>query len=121
MITKGKWYWEYNQNGLPFNLRSIDNRRGYESDDHILFIGNDCLGDFSFIEAKDNAEFIVSACNACKSINEEHPELVAQNIKEMYEALIMLYDWAWSGHVPNDEAKETADSVLSKIKGGELK
>lgn len=39
------------------------------------------------VELKANAQLICEAVNQCISVNEDNPLAVAQNIKEMYEAL----------------------------------
>lgn len=58
--TKGKWYWDTNYDGQPHNLRCDC---GGGLDKHILFVGNDFLGQYAFENAEANAEFIVKACN----------------------------------------------------------
>lgn len=57
------------------------------------------------------------AFEACKEINLEHPELVAQNIKEMYEIIKYLKEncYYYIGGI----SASRIDSLLSKIKGGE--
>jgi len=71
---------------------------------------------------KESREISASriALAACKEINPEHPELVAQNIKEMYEVLQALKNTNsyWWQEVDSDTLKKI-DFVLSKIKGGE--
>ncbi len=39
-----------------------------------------------------NANLIVSCVNACKSVNQDSPQAVAESIKEMYEALKMAQE-----------------------------
>ena len=57
------------------------------------------------------------AFEACKEINPEHPELVAQNIKEMYEIIKYIKEncYYYIGGI----SASRIDSLLSKIKGGE--
>ena len=43
-------------------------------------------------EGEANADLIVSAVNACISINPDNPQAVAESIKDMYEALTQLLD-----------------------------
>jgi len=68
---------------------------------------------------KESREIIASkiALAACKEINPEHPELVAQNIKEMYE--IILYLHKYCNEYIGETSRARIDSVLSEIKGGE--
>ena len=103
MITKGNLHIE---NGC------------IKSDDFCIV--TESLGLIAQLHNEEDAEFIVSACNACKEINPEHPELVAQNIKEMYEVLQALKNTNgyWWQEVASDTLKKI-DFVLSKIKGGE--
>lgn len=121
MITKGKWEVKYDFNVFS-GRRVIASCGGY---------ADNWKADEVHKENVNNAEFIVSACNACKAINEEHPELVAQNIKDMYEALTRIKELS-SKYLYKDTnvmdfgaAKRELDNlivaVLSKIKGGELK
>lgn len=103
MITKEDWHVE---NGC------------IKPDDSCIV--TESLGLIAQLHNEDDAEFIVSACNQCKEINPEHPELVAQNIKEMYEILKALdnFDSYWWQEVDGDILKRM-NKVLSKIKGGE--
>jgi hypothetical protein len=54
----------------------------------------------------------------CYAINPGHPELVAQNIKDMYEALKIAVKYQF--YLKNVEFKELdkIKAVLSKISGG---
>ena len=83
--TKGKWYWDTNYDGQPHNLRCDC---GGGLDKHILFVGNDFLGQYAFENAEANAEFIVKACNNYDKLVEavkvalwdgEHDEAQAQH------------------------------------------
>ena len=68
---------------------------------------------------KESREISASriALAACKEINTEHPELVAQNIKEMYEIIKYIKEncYYYIGGI----SASRIDSLLSKIKGGE--
>ncbi len=69
----------------------------------------DCYGD------KSNADLIISALNACKSVNPGNPQTVAENIGAMYMALkdcLSLLD-------KQREEYNTALSVLPNNKVGE--
>ncbi len=70
--TKGEWYWEEDNKGNLHNLRS---KNGNE-DKHILFVGMDFLGQFSFENQKANAQLISAAPNMYK---------VLQGIKRVFE------------------------------------
>ena len=100
MITKGNLHIE---NGC------------IKSDDFCIV--TESLGLIAQLHNEEDAEFIVSACNACKEINPEHPELVAQNIKEMYEIIKYIKEncYYYIGGI----SASRIDSLLSKIKGGE--
>jgi hypothetical protein len=41
----------------------------------------------SFEVQKTNSKLIVEAVNACKEVNQDNPQAVAESIKDMYEAL----------------------------------
>jgi len=73
-------------------------------------------GHVSEEDATNNGRFIVSACNACKSINPEHPELVAQSLKEMYETLKNVHKQLSTGWIANDCA--AADRMRGKLEFG---
>ena len=68
---------------------------------------------------KESREISASriALAACKEIKPEHPELVAQNIKDMYE--IILYLHKYCNEYIGETSRARIDSVLSEIKGGE--
>ena len=110
MITKGEYIAQRHVNsdmmGIHFDIdRSVD---------------PNTIRNISCGLTQDEAEFIVSACNQCKEINPEHPELVAQNIKEMYETLKGIYELSRGyTELPKDFIQNKLDFVLSKIKGGE--
>ena len=139
MITKGKW--EVAE--LHPDKHGIINRIGWE----IRTKEYDVVAHMEKqapIRNYYDAEFIVSACNSCKEINPEHPELVARNIKEMYEALkdvlanVKLYTpvtdyedrnkqsicggcrtYFVVDHFDADKYIDKLQTILSKIKGGE--
>jgi DNA-binding LacI/PurR family transcriptional regulator len=112
MITKGK---------LKVYRNSMTGTTDIVAEDGMGFfqevVAHIVLRNKALEETIENAEFIVIACNACKEINPEHPELVAQNIKEMYEIIKYLKEncYDYIGAI----SAGRIDSVLSIIKGGE--
>jgi C1A family cysteine protease len=75
MVTKGKW--EYKKGIVNYRIKS-------DTEEIAEVFGN--LNDHSSQALKD-ANLICAAVNACKSINPEHPELVAGKIEAMYNML----------------------------------
>lgn len=112
MITKGKW----EVPAIKKYLHEPEVSIGIHTHEGMMLLS--AVGLPHKGEMFDNANFIVSACNACKEINPDHPELVAQNIKDMYEALnhlsLVCRDVSYT-----HAALVQAYDVLSKIKGGE--
>jgi hypothetical protein len=86
------------------NFIEYDAKRGHHL---IRVVGNN---------QEQRVEIMCDVYNICKEINPEHPELVAQNIKEMYAQLVSIKT-AFEHHSLHDVALVKA--VLSKIKGGE--
>ncbi len=73
MVTEGKW-------------ERHNRLYGDEVTEHI-WCGDEHIADLDGKNASANANLIVSCVNACKSVNPDNPQAVAESIKEMYEAL----------------------------------
>ncbi len=65
-------------------------------------------------ENETNARLIAAAVNACQSVNPDNPLAVADNIKEMYEALKRIA--SCKSIVPGDVV-DIARKVLAKAEG----
>lgn len=117
MITKGKWELTKHR---PLDNIVIAVKNGEEDylDDTICQMS-------AYKTANEDAEFIVSACNACKEINPEHPESVAKHLIDMYRVLqeanlqIEYLDCKYAKTGTSQAILTRIADVLSKIKGGE--
>mgnify|MGYP001600193123 CR=1 FL=1 len=61
-----------------------------------------------------NAHLIVAAVNACQSVNPDNPRVVADSIKEVYEALEQIA--SCKSNVPGDVI-DIAQKALAKVEG----
>ncbi len=73
MVTEGKWEKEGNRITV--------------SGSGVIAICPSPTTSDGIMEFIANTKLIVSAVNACKSVNQDNPQAVAESIKEMYEAL----------------------------------
>lgn len=73
---------------------------------------------FGYCDTKEeelaNANLIVTAVNACKEINPDNPQVVAERIKDMYEALKDLAYSTSQNALDKYDIKE-ANRVLSQV------
>lgn len=87
-VTEGKWqfYSDIHENGLH---EVVIYQVPETGDDFTQGIANmeTVIGNGDGIETESNAKIIVTAVNACKSINPEHPELAANEIENMHTSL----------------------------------
>ena len=70
--------------------------------------------------AKGNADLIVSAVNACQEVNPDNPQVVAESIKDMYEALRAIIQGIDTGEERLGAGRrEIIEQALSKAEGKE--
>ena len=107
--TKGEWevktqkaarYWKAEVRTPPIRE---DNH--YTSTGQLIAV---CYGNNTVA----NAHLIVTAVNACISVNPDNPMAVAESIKNMYEALKSLV--IWLGSDTNFEQAQRAKEALAK-------
>ena len=91
MYTKGKWVTSKSLTG-----------------EHYLGANDDYIG---LIDRHFNAQLIVSAVNACISINKDNPRAVAEGLEELYKAGLEYM----IGRDMYDPAYQTMIKALNKI------
>lgn len=75
------------------------------------------------VEENDaNANLIVTAVNACQSVNPDNPLAAAESIKDMYEALKALWKAIKFHHLDEDSKfgvlyKNQVEQALAKVEG----
>ena len=112
METKGEW----------MKFTPIEATLNGEKREFITIAGeggrvNVALIPTNYVGCEANAELIVSAVNACKSISDD-PLAVAQEIKEMYEALKKIITAEDEGFECLGYGRsQNARKVLSNIEG----
>lgn len=67
----------------------------------------------SFETQRVNAELIASAVNACISVNPDNPQVVAESIKDMYEALKLYL----SSEISTPEFQVMGRKAIAKSEG----
>ncbi len=82
MYTKGEWKLDDTGTAIYSGERLVANCGGY------VLTQKETL---TLAENKANAHLIVAAVNACTSVNPDNPLAVAESIKDMYEALKLIY------------------------------
>ena len=82
--------------------------------------GNKSICTFNQIGGQTNANLVLTAVNACISVNESNPLAVAQNIKAMYEAL-QCARYSLQTGFETKSAINKAKQVLSQIESKEAK
>lgn len=104
--TKGKWY-----------------SQDFDDQDSIRCTCNDGLdAHIAFVLNRggkhSNAQLIVSAVNACISVNPENPLAVAESVKDLYEALKLTFqDLAENGEI-TEPIERVIKQAIAKAEGG---
>jgi hypothetical protein len=81
-ITIGKWV--FNKAPADYLIQPEGDDENYIADIYSCYTGT----------GEANANFIVTCQNQCYDINPENPLAVAESIKDMYDALKMMYKYA---------------------------
>lgn len=108
--TLGKWVAKLTE--VTCGERLVANTGGYSSNAEPTRPTNEA-----------NAQMIAEAANQCQAVNPEHPELVAGQIKAMYEALKQAIAYLeMHGHSrTGDFAIEVGRKALDQAEGKEVK
>jgi len=73
------------------------------------------------MSAEANAHLIVTAINACASVNPDNPQAVAEAIRSMYEALKAFDEYVSTSYPANMRLKQIAvdkmERALAKAEG----
>jgi len=123
MATQGKWmvYSDIHDNGL-FEVTILQENDGEE-----IATLNTAVGNGDGREAELNAILIGTAVKACKEINPDNPQVAAESLTGLLEALKELVQWgcflsgyALAGHAgeePEGHPLNVARKAIAKAEG----
>ena len=111
-VTEGKLYKEvFKSNGVVITNGIFKFGCFVNTDSHIDGAENPC--DYAQADLLNESKFIVAAVNACKEINPDNPQVVAESIGEMKELLTEVATGTKVSHLTNHKIEQ----LLNKLGG----